>query len=90
MFVRELCNFMQLVTQLFKNKAHRKGFLLSGVGWVGAGLADPALWSEVVPFHHFDPTLTPCLLLGAPGVPRELAPAIINAAVTPRCLPGAL
>lgn len=56
---------MQLVTQPLKTKHTEKAFF-------SGGLVDPAPWLEVMPFHHFDPVVTLCLLLGA-GVTHELA-----------------
>lgn len=84
MFVREW-QVVQLYTtydSASKNKVQRIIFLCRG-----ACCSSPVV--EVMLFHHSDPTVTPCLLLRAAGA-SQARPAIINFAVTPRCLPAAL
>ncbi len=90
-FVRELascetlCNSMQLhatCDSAFKNKAHRKGFLLWGACWSGPVAGSHAISSL---WPRRDPVFT------AWGWGDSWARCtIINCAVTPRCLPGAL
>lgn len=61
-----------------KTKANRGGFSPPG------GMLDPApVAGSRAPFHHFDPAVTLCLLLGGLAGASRTCPAIINSVLTP-------